>query len=220
LQVIEVFERASGKRRYWSEWQAYLHEVKAEDFFCPEVNKVLVSTMHKAKGKEFDHVFLLLKDYKLTSEDRKRVVYVAITRARQSLHIHTNQAFFNQFRAPELKIIFDNTIYPHPDTIQLEAGMRDVWLGLFRQPDIIRVVKNLRAGVKLTAGEDLTVGLFQGDGKCVVKFSGKFQERLKDFEIKGFRFAGAEVAQMVVWWCQEDGREYRVVLPQVILRKV
>ncbi|QMU28176.1 ATP-binding domain-containing protein [Adhaeribacter radiodurans] len=104
LQVIEVYEKGSSPRRYWSEWQAYLQEVKAEDFFFPETSKVLVSTMHKAIGKEFDHVFLLLKEYKLTSEDRKRVVYVAITRARLSMRIHTDQFFFNQLRGPSLPL--------------------------------------------------------------------------------------------------------------------
>jgi ATP-dependent DNA helicase RecQ len=73
--------------------------------------------MHKAKGKELDHVFLFLKDYRLTSEDRKRVVYVAITRARQSLHIHTVQSFFTPFSVLHLQVASNTAIYPHPDTI-------------------------------------------------------------------------------------------------------
>jgi ATP-dependent DNA helicase RecQ len=219
MEVIGVFERASGKRRYWSDWQAYLQEVRAEDFVFPEANKVLVSTMHKAKGKEFDHVFLLLKNYKLTSEDRKRVVYVAITRARQSLHIHTDQPYFNRFSVPRLCVAADDFIYPHPGTIQLEAGMGDIWLNFFRQPEVVKAVKLLHAGAQLAAGENPGDGLFHQDGSWAVKFSGKFREQLDQHKSHGYVFKRAEVAQVVVWWCQADGREYRVVLPRLELRK-
>jgi ATP-dependent DNA helicase RecQ len=219
IEVIGVFERASGKRRCWADWQAYLQEVRAEDFIFPDANKVLVSTMHKAKGKEFDHVFLLLKDYRLLSEDRKRVVYVAITRARQSLHIHTDQSYFKPFTVPQLHVVSDAAIYPHPDTIQLETGMRDVVLGFFSQAGTVHAVKLLRSGEKLLTGKDLVAGLFQEDGRCVVRFSGKFQEVLNQHNNRGYVFSRAEVAQVVVWWCQEDGKEYRVVLPRVELKK-
>lgn len=218
MEVIEVFERASAKNRFWSDWQAYLHEVKAEDFVFPDANKVLVSTMHKAKGKEFDHVFLMLKDYKLLSEERKRVVYVAITRARQSLHIHTNQDYFNHFSGPQLQIVADPQVYPQPDTIQLEAGMVDVWLGFFRQPSTVHAVKGLRSGESLSISGSLDNGLYF-ENQRVGRFSGKFKERLSQHASHGYAFESAEVAQVVVWWCQEDGKEYRVVLPRVMLRK-
>jgi ATP-dependent DNA helicase RecQ len=219
MEVIGVFERASSKRRCWSDWQAYLQEVRAEDFIFPDANTVLVSTMHKAKGKEFDHVFLVLKDYRLTSEDRKRVVYVALTRARQTLHIHTNQSYFRPFRVPQLYVASDTALYPPPDTIQLELGMRDVVLDYYRRAEIVKAVKSLQSGTKLRAGADLSAGLVHERMAYVVKFSGKFRERLNQHRNHGYVFTRAEVAQVVVWWCQEDGKEYRVVLPRVELRK-
>src|SRR5690606_26366673 len=91
LEVISEFEKLYPKRRFWSYWLAFLQEVRVEDFVFPEASSVLVSTMHKAKGKEFDHVFLMLRNYPLKNEACKRVVYVAITRAKQSLFIHTDQ---------------------------------------------------------------------------------------------------------------------------------
>jgi ATP-dependent DNA helicase RecQ len=76
LAVIGQFE-GSYPRKHLAEWQTYLKEMRFEDFYYPEESTVLVSTMHKAKGKEFDHVFLLLDGYPLTDDARKRAVYVA-----------------------------------------------------------------------------------------------------------------------------------------------
>ena len=77
----------------------------------------------------------------------------------------------------------------------------------------------MQSGIKLIAGEDPGGGLFNESGRCVVKFSGKFRERLNLHRNHGYVFTKAEVAQVVVWWCQEDGKEYRVVLPRVELLK-
>lgn len=52
-----------------------------------EVNASLViSTIHRSKGLEFDHVLLLPPD-RMDSDDELRVIYVAATRARRSLRL-------------------------------------------------------------------------------------------------------------------------------------
>jgi ATP-dependent DNA helicase RecQ len=54
----------------------------------------LFSTIHKAKGKEFENIFLLLNDHPLKDEEDKRMVYVAIIRAKNNLHtLHSNLFF-------------------------------------------------------------------------------------------------------------------------------
>ncbi|AHM63221.1 RecQ familyATP-dependent DNA helicase [Flammeovirgaceae bacterium 311] len=216
LEVIKGFERDFGKRKFWSDWLAYLQEVKTENFAFPDANRVLVSTMHKAKGKEFDHVFLLLQRYPLTTESKKRVVYVAITRAKESLHIHTDQSYFNKFSVQDLQIFRNNEIYPAPQEIELELGMSDVWLGLFKQPKVINLVKELRAGKVLETPLALTNGLAVHQ-QCVVKFSSKFKEKLTQLEAQGYKCRRAEVAHIVVWYCEEENKEFRVVLPRLFL---
>ena len=56
--------------------------------------RVTVSTVHRAKGLEFDHVFLLdpLQWYGDDDVDRARVLYVAITRPRRRLFTFQQQA--------------------------------------------------------------------------------------------------------------------------------
>ena len=51
---------------------------------------ILVSTIHKAKGKEFDNVFLMLEDFDPATDEAKRLLYVAMTRAKRKLTIHLN----------------------------------------------------------------------------------------------------------------------------------
>ena len=48
--------------------------------------------MHKVKGKEFVHVWIMHHGI-----HNQRVNYVACTRAKNSLHIHTNQNDFDGF---------------------------------------------------------------------------------------------------------------------------
>ncbi|WP_224994313.1 RecQ family ATP-dependent DNA helicase [Cesiribacter sp. SM1] len=216
LEVIKGFERDFGKRKFWSDWIAYLQEVRTENFAFPDANKVLVSTMHKAKGKEFDHVFLLLQHYSLSTEAKKRVVYVAITRAKESLHIHTDQSYFNKFGVQDLQIIRNNEIYPAPQEIELELGMSDVWLDLFKQPKVISLVKELTAGTVLETPSKLTDGLAVRQ-QCVVKFSSKFKEKLTQLEVQGYKCCRAEVAHIIVWYCEEEIKEFRVVLPRLFL---
>lgn len=46
--------------------------------------KILLSTIHSAKGLEFDHVVVIYKNDNVQEEDKKRMYYVAMTRAMKS----------------------------------------------------------------------------------------------------------------------------------------
>jgi ATP-dependent DNA helicase RecQ len=219
LTIIDKFSQEMHGRKFWSDWLAYLREIRIEDFVSPEKERVLVSTMHKAKGKEFDHVFLLLDNYKLQDEASKRVIYVAITRARHSLSIHANRDIFSGIEVDDMEKQRVNEIYPQPTDLQIETGMKDIWLGFFKNDYAARRLKCLQAGDRLNFSQDPLTGLNNEAGKTVVKFSTSFKERLSNLINKGFKLTQAEVAHVVVWFSDEDGRDYRVVLPKIILKK-
>ncbi|MEQ9442142.1 MAG: RecQ family ATP-dependent DNA helicase [Cyclobacteriaceae bacterium] len=218
-QVISAFEQTTSEKRFWSDWLAYLQQVRSEDFVMPEENRVFVSTMHKAKGKEFDHVFLLLQGYALTEESRKRVVYVAITRAKQSLHIYTDQPYFSSLWVENLQVHQDSTVYPAPEALEIECAMNQVWLDHFKKAPVARSVKSLQAGMRLGICGELSQGLYHEHQEIVVKFSRKFQERLFRYLAQGYHVHQAIIAYIVIWYCPEDGKEYRVVLPKLHLKK-
>lgn len=218
-EVITTFERTTAENRYWSDWLTYLQQVRCEDFVMPDKNKVFVSTMHKAKGKEFDHVFLMLKNYSLKEEAQKRVVYVAITRAKQSLHIHTDQDYFNNIDVKQLYLKTHNTVYAAPETLEIELSMQDVWLSHFKSGAVTNTVKTLQAGMLLLAPDGLMHSLLTEQQDIIVKFSREFQKKLFRYLSQGYIFHHAAIAYIVIWYCEDDGKEYRVILPKLILKR-
>ena len=55
-----------------------------------QTNHLVVTTIHKAKGREFDNVYLLNQKNKISDNtENARVVYVGITRAKKNLKIFT-----------------------------------------------------------------------------------------------------------------------------------
>lgn len=57
LGLIRDFETINPKRRYKSDLELFIRESKLNDFFGESGETIFVSTIHKVKGKEFDHVF-------------------------------------------------------------------------------------------------------------------------------------------------------------------
>src|SRR5690606_24269470 len=92
--LIRDFEVTNPKRKYRSDLKVFIRESKLEDFLNQNGETIFVSTIHKAKGKEFDHVFIMLERFVLTTDETKRQLYVAMTRAKRHLTIHMNTDFF------------------------------------------------------------------------------------------------------------------------------
>ena len=86
LDILAAFENAN-ERKYRSDFKQFLLESKMEDFFRAESGTVMVSTMHKAKGREFDHVYILLAEHPTTTDEERRKLYVGMTRAKETLYI-------------------------------------------------------------------------------------------------------------------------------------
>src|SRR5690606_22705004 len=85
--VIRAFEEANTLKKYKSDWEAFLYESKAEDFINIDSEIVYVSTIHKAKGREFDNLYILLRGFTPRTDEEKRQFYVAITRVKSRLSI-------------------------------------------------------------------------------------------------------------------------------------
>lgn len=91
--IIRKFESLYEERKYRSDWEAFLFESRLEDFYTFRGEEINVSTIHKAKGKEFENVFLLLNDDCKKYTSRLREIYVAITRSKQFLSVHLNDYY-------------------------------------------------------------------------------------------------------------------------------
>jgi len=217
-RVVDQFEQVNP-RKFKSKWYSYLRECRIEDFYFPEKEAILVSTMHKAKGKEFDNVFLLLNNYPLSSEEKKRVLYVAMTRAKAKLYIHTNSLSFSREGIENLQYREEQRVWPSPGTLILQCGMKDVNLGYFQNPRVIAAVRQLSSGQELLPLEkDLTV-FETPTGKSVSRLSNHFSKHLQSYLDKGYHLEQIRAQYIVVWKDKETGEEVRVVLPELRLEE-
>jgi ATP-dependent DNA helicase RecQ len=212
--AISSFASINNKKKYKSDWEAFLLESKPEDFEQASGETLFVSTMHKAKGKEFDNVYILPEDVNITTDDVIRLLYVAITRARTNLTIHYNQQYLQTLHTDNLIYEKNTGNYPEPPVIALSLGLKNVYLGHF--------LFNAKYTRSMISGSTLTIqeaGLGDAQGNIVVKFSRDYLAVIQNWQNKGYQLKSATV-RCVVWWTnQETGQKARVLLPRLILSK-
>lgn len=196
-QFFKDFE-ATQKTFYRSDLREFALESSIEDFISTEENTVFVSTIHKAKGREFDVVHLLLDEerYKKKDDEMLRVIYVGITRAKHALYIYNNTSFLN--------------IQP---SISHSLSMRDVFLDYFRNKK--EKILNLQSGDKLTYND----GYLSLDGESIVYLSQSMRKRIKKLEEKGFFVSDAEVSYILAWRPRHEEEEIAVCLANLIFNK-
>jgi ATP-dependent DNA helicase RecQ len=200
-------------------WTEYMDEINLEDFIYPEKDKIFVSTMHKAKGKEFDRVFLLLDNYKIVKDENIRVIYVAITRAKQDLVIHTNSDIFDRIWVPGQYRLVDEALYNEPGWLSIQLTHRDVYLDYFVNVPVARAIESLQAGDRLElSGDD--PNLLTANNKKVLRFSSSAEEKMQKFLNRGYEIDSIHAEYIVVWKRKEDDKQYRVVLPRIKLKKL
>ena len=212
--AIKAFEASNTSKKYKSDWKAFLFESKVEDFLDIDSEVVYVSTIHKAKGKEFDNVFLLLKNFTPNSNEDKRQLYVAITRAKTNLSIHYSDTYLKPFVVDGLSYNQDRNRYPDPQQIAVYLTLKDVQLWYFDrvQPKL----KDLFSGSRLTISE---AGLADPNGHIIVLYAKKFRETLNGWYEKGFNIAAAKINFVVYWKGEDQEKEVKIILPVLLLRK-
>ncbi|MGL5540450.1 MAG: 3'-5' exonuclease, partial [Erysipelotrichaceae bacterium] len=204
--LLRDFE-VTHKNKYRSDFIAFLDESRYEDFYDDESEVIFVSTIHKAKGREFDHVYLMLKDNEAIRDEVRRCIYVAMTRAKQALYIHTNTAAFDRVGMPST---LDTRQYEQPKAIILQSGYKDVVLDYFK--DKKELLFGIQSGDTLHVdGGYLSTRLNNRDIR-VVKLSKQCLENLGRLAEKGYTLSTAEVRFIVAWKGEQDVHETPVLL--------
>jgi ATP-dependent DNA helicase RecQ len=172
--------------------------------------------MHKSKGREFSNVFLMLSDFDIYSTENKRLLYVAMTRAKDNLTIHYSGNYFDDYITENLDHIQDNTPYDAPDLISLQLTHHDTNLGYFKF--VLNRIEKLTAGQKLMPEKN---GCKNSQGNPVLKFSKLFQEEIDKLETRGYTLNEAKVKFILYWFEKESAVESLIVLPEIIfIRKL
>jgi ATP-dependent DNA helicase RecQ len=217
LRVIEGFER---EHEPWMgiDWLEYLREVNLEDFIFPEKGTVFVSTMHKAKGKEFDHVFVLLDNYRVEKDENIRVIYVAITRAKESLTIHTGGDMFDHIMVPGQYRIVDESPCAPPARLMLQLTHRDVYLDYFLHEQVSRAVNNIQAGDELDFVAKIPLDI-KHNGKKIIVLSDNGTAKIKSFLDRNYAIDSITAEYIVAWKKKEEENRCRIVLPVIRLSR-
>ncbi|PKL77063.1 MAG: hypothetical protein CVV27_07145, partial [Candidatus Melainabacteria bacterium HGW-Melainabacteria-1] len=208
--------QAGHEKLYSSDWESWLGEIRWEDVYDrAEQGTILVSTMHKAKGKEFDQVWFALDHFNLRGEADYRAIYVALTRARHGLYIHTCHDWFDQ-QADLARFETYHQPFERPRDLILQLGLKDIQLGhtMDQQRNCLRAV----AGLEL---ELIREGLFkEAQTGAQILISNAFRERWQKLVRQGYKPERAQIGYVVLWFNKADQKRYRVLLPQMVWTRV
>lgn len=207
-----LFE-STNKTKYITDFKEFAFESHIEDFCDISNTEIVISTIHKAKGKEFDNVYMLLSSQtKPKEDDPMRQYYVGITRAKNKLFIHTDREEFN-LQAD--KHNYDNKTYTIPDEIILPLSFTDVYLD-FSKP-FKQEILSLKSGEPLNYKDFI---LYDITNKPIAKLSEKGQDCVSKWIAKGYEIQSASVRFIMAWRPKDspkNGPEYAIVLPDLVL---
>ncbi len=173
----------------------FIFESNIEDFIATDDKSVFVSTIHKAKGREFDNVYLLSPIPDGRDVNDVRAYYVGLTRAKRNLYLVTNSP----------------TEY---SSISIALNMHDVILDFFKgRKDI---VLRLRSGDNLQYKDGY---LLSEQSVNIIALSASGKDKLKAWTDKGYEVTSAKVNYILAWRPQDSDVEYAVCLANVVISK-
>ena len=210
---LQIFEQ-TNRAKYYSDLKEFVFESSVEDFCDITESDIVVSTIHKAKGHEFDHVLMLITHPEHPTDEILRRYYVGMTRAKQTLTIHTNGNLFDTLHTAQH--LYDAQAYDEPNEIVLQLSHKDVNLG-FSKPHKDTIL-SLKSGMPLTYhGHCLCLPSTSRD---IAQFSIKMNEKIGKWELKGYKITTAKIRFIVAWKSKDapkDEKESAIVLADLVM---
>lgn len=215
-RCITLFEE-TNKIKYHTDFKEFVFESSVEDFCDLSGADVVVSTIHKAKGREFDDVYMLITKPQHIHNEVLRRYYVGATRAKERLFIHTDDSLFDHMPADEHRAYQQQ--YNMPDEIVLQLSLKDVNLGFFksRKNEILA----LRAGQALRFVNNYLYDCCTNI--AIAQLSQKMQGELRLWTDKGYSVISASIRFIVAWRpkdAPQEEKESAVLLVDLTLKRV
>ena len=212
--LVQDFEATNPKSKYKQDLEVFIRESELEDFYGDNGETVMVSTIHKAKGREFDNVFFMLNQINAQTDDKLRQLYVAMTRAKTNLTIHYNGNYLETINTEALIKMFDNSTYSPPNQLAMQLTHEDVYLNYFGswQP----LISQLNTGDELTINGEFCSNI---KGLPILKFSKQFMDKINNIE-QNYKPNPARI-RFIVYWKKKDSTEdeIKIILPELNFRK-
>lgn len=212
---LQIFEQ-TNRAKYYSDLREFVFESSVEDFCDISKSDIVVCTIHKAKGHEFDHVLMLITHPEHPTDDILRRYYVGMTRAKRTLAIHTNGNLFDSLKSAQH--LYDDQAYDEPNVIVLQLSHKDINLG-FSKPHKDAILC-LRSGMPLTY-HDYCLCL-PSTGRDIAQLSINMKEKLGKWELKGYKVTAARIRFIVAWKSKDaprDEKESAIVLADLVMEK-
>ncbi|WP_299546928.1 RecQ family ATP-dependent DNA helicase [Seonamhaeicola sp.] len=225
IGLINKFDHVFLDKKLLVDWREYCREINMEDVIKPDSEVVVVSTMHKAKGKEFDHVYMLVEDYDYSSDESRRLLYVASSRAKKTLHIHSNVNFYDQINTEYIHRSLFHRELKEPLVYEMILSHKDINLSSLKYPGSKSILRTIRTGDMLEKdimkfADNEAPGLCKNNQGNLLLFSRKFvEEQYNPMLNKGYAIEEAKVQYIVYWYNKDEDREYKIVLPRLRFRK-
>ena len=211
---LQIFEQ-TNRAKYYSDLKEFVFESSVEDFCDITESDIVVSTIHKAKGHEFDHVLMLITHPEHPTDEILRRYYVGMTRAKQTLTIHTNGNLFDTLHTAQH--LYDAQAYDEPNEIVLQLSHKDVNLG-FSKP-YKDTILSLRSGMPLIYHDHCLC--IPSTSRDIAQLSIKMNEKIGKWELKGYKVTTAKIRFIVAWKSKEapkDEKESAIVLADLVMK--
>lgn len=165
---------------------------------------IIVSTIHKAKGREFDivHLGLSEKFFEKYSSDLNvgnRLIYVASTRAKEMLHIHHTQKI-NIFDNYNLTPAYPEKVTEMINEIYFYTTLEDIILTAYKHQEVI--IPELRAGDKviIKKNEYKRYAIYYNNvpDKPISIFSKDCHNNIEKYETKGYELNDSHEIMYIV----------------------
>lgn len=215
LDILNTFKE-NNKKLYRSDFEIFLHESRLEDFYKAEQGVITISTMHRSKGREFDNVYVLLNKPDIASDENKRKLYVAFTRAKSKLCVHYSGTAFDKYKDCATDFSVDEKEYSRPTDITLQLSYKDVYLDFFK--DKKQLILKLKSGTELEVEGRRLYCNYCGKKYPVAQFSRDCSNRIQSITQKGYSIKSARIRYIVAWKGENDERETAIILPDVDLK--
>ena len=220
---LEAFNEECPGRKYISDFENFLLESRLEDFSKSRSSEIIVSTIHKSKGCEYDNVYISLKGLGDITDKERRMIYVGMTRAKNNLSVHYSNVNLFLDKSLQGLIIEDNTVYGAPVEVLMQLSHRNVVLDIFKGCQ--DSLPGLLSGTGLFVSGDYLYAETGGRRVKVLRFSSAFRNQLSRMVSKGYLPVKAKVRFQVFWSYEEPTgetgsptrSEIMIVLPDLLL---
>lgn len=163
-------------------------------------------------------MYMLLDNFQCSTDEKRRGLYVGITRARANLYIHCNNGIFDGFKVLFCKKITDENIYWEPNELTVQLTHRDINLGFFKGKK--EFILSLVSGSRLILTEKGMGIEFPNGMREALRYSKSFcNGTLQSLNMRGYKPIGGTIRFIAARKSNDNNEECAVILPDVYFGK-